>query len=158
MEQWREVVGFPNYEVSLYGDIRRKGYLAPVSRFVVRGGSLAVKLSEGGTQYTRGVAQVVAYAWLPKPKEYDTAVVHKDLDPKNCQAINLLWKPHWWAWSWTNQFTRNPEDQYMYPVYNKRTGVVHDNLYMAAMADVELVKWIHRCVLADTANSPYQRG
>ena len=143
---WVAIQGFPNYKVSRWGIVRRFDTDQEISVFIQNTGHPAVKLSHAGTQYTRGLAKLVAWAFVPKEEEMCDTVIHLDGDVGHCAAHNLAWKPRFWAYEWTRQFG-DMDDTYMYPVLHEPTGEVFENLYQAAVTHTELVKWIHRCCL-----------
>lgn len=96
---WRTVPGFPAYEVSFEGAVRRcqglrcrrNRILAP---FVRPNGYAQVLLYQGGKRRRFGVHQLVALAFLgPKPSPQHE-VAHLDGQRLNNQASNLAWLLH----------------------------------------------------------------
>lgn len=88
-ERWKEIEGFPNYEVSDQGRVRNKktgNFLkAPTcDRY------LMVMLYKNGTPHHKSIHRLVAEAFLPKI-EGKNQVNHKDGDRYNNYACNLEW-------------------------------------------------------------------
>lgn len=101
MEEWRPVHGYPAYEASSLGRVRRviNGPNTGVGRvlriFWHTKGYGFVTLSQGtkATRCTLGVHKVVALAFLgPCPDGYEAA--HKDHTPTNNVPTNLMYATH----------------------------------------------------------------
>lgn len=75
MEEWRAIVGFPGYEVSNAG--RVKGQRGELKLREDRKGYLFAVLSRDGTQAKRGVARLVAEAFVG-PRPAGQVVRHRD--------------------------------------------------------------------------------
>lgn len=102
-EQWRTIDGFPEYEVSSYGNVRskdrivtRKGYPSRIKgvqlkQFYSRG-YMRVALYNGNRSSRKQflVHRLVADAFIPNPlhKEY---INHKDENKLNNMVDNLEW-------------------------------------------------------------------
>jgi hypothetical protein len=56
-----------------------------------------------GERYTRGVAKMVAEAFVKPPTPLCTQVVMLDGNLDNLVAENLIWRPVWFAWKYTRQ-------------------------------------------------------
>lgn len=95
-EEWREVVGFPDYDVSSWGRIRsRKTKGRPKFRRQARAAddSLQITFARDCKAHTRLVHLVVARAFLgPKPDGY--WVGHLDGDRINNELSNLRYEPY----------------------------------------------------------------
>lgn len=97
-EEWVEAIGFPNYEVSSLGKVRRlAGYKCHKDRLLTptndpRFHRRYVSLSVGGKVTKRFVARLVAEAFLGlKPAGHD--LHHKDGDTTNDVVGNLCYLP-----------------------------------------------------------------
>lgn len=87
-EVWRPVLGWPGYEVSSWGDVRRFGKRlkpASISRYPY------VSLSRNGRRQTTRIHHLVALAFLGSPPFEDAIVAHNDGVPSNTRASNLRW-------------------------------------------------------------------
>jgi hypothetical protein len=85
METWLSVVGFPDYEVSSLGRIRRGEKILKACTHPH--GYLKIAL---GRANQRLVHRVVAEAFCPNPNNY-TEVDHIDRDKTNNSMSNLRW-------------------------------------------------------------------
>jgi hypothetical protein len=58
--------------------------------------------------FSRGLARLVAKAFLPTPpKAFDTPI-NLDGDRYNCAVDNLMWRPRWFAIQYHRQFIEKP--------------------------------------------------
>lgn len=91
-EEWKDVVGFPRYEVSTYGRVRTKPlYLKPGA---IRGAHLTVALCSGkGKPKTGYVHRLVAQAFIPNPEGLPI-INHKNGNPQDNRINNLEWCTH----------------------------------------------------------------
>lgn len=96
-EEYRDVEGFPNYEVSNLGNVRNKkrgNVLQPQTK--VRNkqtgyGCLEVNITNiEGKQQNRPIHRLVALAFLPNP-ENKSDIDHIDRDSTNNNLSNLRW-------------------------------------------------------------------
>lgn len=95
MEEWRVIPGFPSYEASTLGRIRRitPTCNTPTTRILKptpnHGGYSYVTLHDNGRRYNqKGVHQLIALTFLgPIPEGLE--VLHKDDDKNNCRQDNL---------------------------------------------------------------------
>ena len=95
MENWKDIVDFPNYEVSDLGNVRNKR-----NKFVLKPREdkatnkytrYIVNISkDGGKQLNRKVHRLVAEAFIPKVEGKDE-VDHIDRNPANNAVTNLRW-------------------------------------------------------------------
>lgn len=105
MEHWREIYSFPEYSVSSFGRVRNNhnGHLMTLLRN--QQGVVHVGLTKNRIQHRRSVTLLVATAFLPSPpnESFDTPI-HLDGDRSNNYAINLMWRPRWFAIKYFRQF------------------------------------------------------
>ena len=95
-EEWRSLdfLGFPDYEVSDLGRVRRGARVRkPFRQQLQLGGHLRVGIRAGGVKQNMSVHRLVALAFIPNP-EGKPCVAHNDGNPLNNRAANLRWATH----------------------------------------------------------------
>ena len=91
MEEWRNVVGFEGvYEVSNYGNVRRKDSKKELRGGLNTYGYKVFILSKNGIRHTGKGHRLVAEAFIPNP-DNKRDVNHKDGDKANNYVDNLEW-------------------------------------------------------------------
>lgn len=91
VEEWREVLDYPNYEVSNLGNVRRKKpYGYRILKPSTVNGYARINISDRGMKKNIGVHRLVAKAFLPNPNDYPI-VNHKDENQFNNCVDNLEW-------------------------------------------------------------------
>lgn len=133
MIQWREIVEFPGYSVSDAGHIRNDTTdlimrLTPNTR-----GIPIVGLVRRGIQYKRSVPVLVADAFITAARSlsYNTPI-HLDGDKNNCQAVNLAWRPRWFALEYGKQFLIGPQG-FGREIQEIKTGEIFANSWDASV-------------------------
>lgn len=87
-EEYKDIPGFPNYQVSNLGNVKNKKRDKLKEPGYDKNGYLKVDLYKNSKRTTRKIHRLVADAFLPKdPKRTD--INHKDGNKHNNQAINL---------------------------------------------------------------------
>lgn len=129
MEQWLRLLDFPGYSVSNMGRVRNDRTSSILALGHSKSNHPFVKMWRHERQVTRGVALLVAQAFVPLPAHrYNTPTpIHLDGDATNCQADNLTWRPRWFANKHARQFTMNLENPNR--VRNIDTGVEYDSVW-----------------------------
>jgi hypothetical protein len=89
MEEWRTIVGFPNYSVSSYGRVYNKERNRILSEFYTYGYA-HVQLYHEGMASTKKIHRLVAEAFLYQPDGL-TIVNHIDGDRSYNNVDNLEW-------------------------------------------------------------------
>lgn len=103
--EWRPIEEFPGYSVSHDGRVRndKRDRVLAITKNQL--GIFQVGLTRGKKQYKRGVALLVAQAYLDlPPSEAFNTPINLDGDRSNCAADNLMWRPRWFAISYHKQF------------------------------------------------------
>lgn len=91
-EQWRDIDGFPLYEVSNTGQVRRKAQVLRPG--AIPSGHLTVGLCKGsGKPKSMYVHRLVALAFLDNP-EGKPLVNHKNGKPRDNRLENLEWSTY----------------------------------------------------------------
>lgn len=94
MTDWRNVTGYPGYQVSSAGQVRSLMRKTPriLSPDVGHSGHQRVTLSSGDGIYTRVfVHRLVLMEFVGAPPEGRPIADHVDRDPANNQVTNLRW-------------------------------------------------------------------
>lgn len=87
-EEWREVVDFPEYQVSNLGRVKKGEKV--LSQFK-RGQYYAVGFNKNKISYTKSVHRLVAEAFLENP-DNKPSVDHINRDKSDNRLENLAWK------------------------------------------------------------------
>lgn len=94
MEEWKEIAGFPGYEVSNTGKVITHHWLNTDETKELKPskhlGYLQVVLCKNGTQKTKRIHRLVAEAFIPNPSNLKE-VNHIDGDKENNHVSNLEW-------------------------------------------------------------------
>jgi hypothetical protein len=103
VEEWREVIDNPNYQVSNTGRVRRNGHNKDKAVRVANDGYLKTDLYMDGKRKTKRINRIVAQAFIPNP-ENKPEVNHKDGNKLNNNVSNLEWntKPENVKHAWEN--------------------------------------------------------
>lgn len=89
-EQWRRVIGSPDYEISSHGQVRRLSTQQTKSPSVRPDGKLSVNLNVGSRSRVKLVHSLVAESFIRPRKSHEMVRFH-DGDPKNCRLENLYY-------------------------------------------------------------------
>jgi hypothetical protein len=104
MEKWAPILDFPGYSVSNLGRVRRDQTGRILRPKVNQTGVAYVGLMREYDQRQRGLAKMVAYAFLkPQFEAFDTPI-NLDGNRLNCAVDNLMWRPRWFAVRYHQQF------------------------------------------------------
>lgn len=119
MEQWLPLQEYPGYEISDQGRVcNHRGNMLAITR--PHGARAYVGLMKDGVQVQRSLSLLVAKTFLIPPNDRHNTPIHFDGDLHNCAAINLAWRPRWFAIRHTAQFRMNLDNPN--PVRNIDTG------------------------------------
>lgn len=135
MTEWRTIADFPTYSISDEGYVRHNDLGHILKHQVNQQGIPHVGLvsSHDGIQYKRGIALLVAKAFLPPPVplHFDTPI-NLDGDRFNNHIDNLMWRPRWFAIKYHKQF-KNTDRGFVVPIIDTTTGERFDNSFEAAV-------------------------
>lgn len=137
MEQWKQVSGYENYEVSDNGRVRRNERL--LKPIVSKSGYASVHLSKNGLKKKYRINRLVAIAFLENPYGYPV-VNHKDENKLNNNVNNLEWCDHTYN---ANYGTRN--ERISKRIKNLDTGEVFKSTCEAAKSVNRPPTSISRC-------------
>lgn len=98
-EEWKEILGYPDYYVSNQGRIKR--YIKAYKQFILltatpnkNTGRLYVRITnEKGTSKNLIVARIVGHAFVPGFTDENNTINHEDGNVTNNAASNLTWQP-----------------------------------------------------------------
>jgi hypothetical protein len=131
-ERWVRIKEFPIYEVSNLGRVANT-----INDFFVRPsltlqGALKVGLVRNGKQYTRSLKVIVADSFVNGRTETFNTPVLMDGNQLNCVAHNLVWRPRWYAWSYSYQFHNIPPHFRKGPIVE----ISDDGIVLCAYLDI----------------------
>lgn len=126
-EEWRPIDGFPAYEVSNLGRIANVYSDVLIQPSKTLQGALKVGLFKDDRQHTRSVKVLVADAFVEgRTHVFDTPIL-LDGNQENVVAHNIVWRPRWFAWHYTRQFTYDFEFYKIGPIVE----LDHDGVVVA---------------------------
>lgn len=132
MEVWIPLEDFPGYSVSSYGRVRNDRFERVLTVLKNRGGVAMVGLVRNGSQTKKSLGKLIAEAFVEVPRyrpPFDT-VIHLDGDGMNNLPRNLMWRPKWFAESYSRQFkTYLRHDRQMPSVRDCETQEVYDDIW-----------------------------
>lgn len=137
-EGWKKIPGFNNYEISSFGQIYRRDRDIMMRPSHTLTGHVKISLicDYDGERYTKGVAQMVAEAFVAPPTGLCSQVVMLDGNLDNLVAENLMWRPPWFAWMYVRQLkTLQPQHYLNLKIRNVDTGVIYDSIIEAGMTE-----------------------
>ena len=130
---WARIPNFPDYSVSSHGEVRNDEMLHLLKPSTNQYGVAFVGLVRDRIQYKRGLARLVANAFLPQgPVAFDTPI-NLDGDRLNCDVENLMWRPRWFAIQYHQQFRAPYRNHVNVPLRDIESGEVHPTSYDAAI-------------------------
>jgi hypothetical protein len=97
IREWRTVPGFPSYEISNDGRLRRKiAHTNKKAGALIRckctsRGYPAYSMSRDGERFKFNAHQIVAWAFLPPARPDQSMVLHADDNKLHCIETNLRW-------------------------------------------------------------------
>lgn len=147
--EWRQIQRFPGYSVSDTGQVRNDETERVLATQVNQQGVVHVGLYYNGIQYKRSLSIIVAEAFLLRPSFEFNTPVNLDGNKGNNHAVNLVWRPRWFALRYTNQFLQSGPSINR-PVEIIETKEVFENSWQAAttlgLLDREIAISIMTCV------------
>ena len=138
-ERWEPIKEFPAYLISDHGRVLNEKSGRILALGENQKSLVTVGLFARGIQHKRAVSTLVAKAFLPRPKfETFNSVINKDGDRRNNFAVNLDWRPLWFAVKYHAQFTRRSREANI-RIANMDTGEEYVSLWDAAIQNGLLV-------------------
>ncbi len=109
MTEWRQVADFPDYLVNEHGDIKNEYRDRLLTQRMNHEDFMMTGLVRDHRQYTRSVATLVAKAFLKDPpSDAYNSIIHLNGDRSDCRALNLMWRPRWYAVRYHRMFSEEP--------------------------------------------------
>ena len=132
VEIGKPIQGFQNYEVTNRGNIfntttGRKMILSPTFN-----GDLTVGLTRDRHQYRYSVKGIVARAFVEGETELFNTPILLDDDKRNLDASNIVWRPRWFAYRYTQQFNNIRSWYFFGPVIDLKSMSEYKNYIDAA--------------------------
>jgi hypothetical protein len=125
-EEWRDIRGFPGWAINPEGVVFSDATSRKMAIGKNQQGIATVRLMRDGKQHGRSVALLVAKAYLDPPRnEYYNSVIHLNGDKDDCRAVNLMWRPRWYALKYHRMFEDEP---YRVSVYIPALDKVYSSL------------------------------
>lgn len=130
--QWRQIPNFSNYSVSSEGFVRNDESGRTMAMSVNQSGIVYVRLTKNCVQQARAVSLLVAAAFIQERlnASFDCAI-NVDGDRFNNRAVNLVWRPRWFATKFFRQLDEAHFDDH-YPIEELNTLEYFDNPWDAA--------------------------
>lgn len=154
---WSRIDEFPNYLVSNFGDVMNETTGRILYQSTTIQGAVKVNLIKDGRVYSRSVKVLVAKSFVERIDLghvlFDTPI-HLDGNQQNNRADNLMWRPRWFAWKYTRQFSKISNLYYKGPIRDVKTREIYLHIYEAAVLNGLLFKDIWRSILLTSPPSP----
>lgn len=90
MEEWKDIEGFENYQISSEGNARNAKNKKNLISSLMKNGYLRVTLYKKRKPYYKNIHKLVADAFIPNP-DNKPCVGHKDCNKNNNRVDNLYW-------------------------------------------------------------------
>lgn len=136
------------YSVSNLGHVRHNRSENLVSRTKTTQGAWKVTLYRDGMKHTRSVKVLVARGFVKGYSETNDTPIQLDGNQDNVDAENLVWRPRWFAWQYTRQWTKLQDRHYIGPIYNVDTGDIYKHAVEAAMLHGLLVRDVYMSAMS----------
>lgn len=134
---WVSIRGFSNYSISDHGEIHNNKTHESMRPSINNHGTLKISLiSDEGKRQTRSVAFMVAQEFVDPPNPLSTQVILLNGDSTDVRAVNLAWRPPWFAWQYTRQLKRQVPAYYkILPVVNVTYDIKYRSIIEAATTE-----------------------
>jgi hypothetical protein len=158
LEEWLTLREFPRYQISSEGRIFNFVNNREMSVSINNFGHLKISLlDEDNVRRTKSVALLVAEAFVAKPNILCDRIIYLNGDFTDVRAINIAWRPRWFAWKYTHQLKVELPHYYLnLPVMNVRDNLEYENIFEAGVAEGLLFEHIWRSTY--TGNPVYPNG
>jgi len=113
-----------------------------------------VGLMDDYGQWTRSVRVLVADTFVEGRDGIFNTPIHRDGDPKNCRADNLLWRPRWFALEWAKQFQIYPQHIWGLGPIRDEDGVLYQTSFDAVAVNGVLLYDLRQGIFDETPVFP----
>lgn len=151
----KSIPEFPDYHVSSDGRVfntntGRDMVLSPTMQ-----GELTVGMMRDGIQYRRSVKVLVAQAFVNGQTTVFDTPIQLDCDKYNLNANNIRWRPRWFAWKYSRQFSGNrPGWFFNGPVVDVINNLQYPTIFEASLVNGLLCEDVHFSILNGTLVFP----
>jgi hypothetical protein len=145
----KPIPGYTRYDITNYGRVINgtTGRLMVLSPTL--NGDLTVGLVKGDHQTRFSVKGLVARAFVEGETDVFNTPILLDGDKHNLYFENIVWRPRWFAWKYSRQFT-DPEPWYTQgPIYEYTKGIMYDTFMDAAILNGILCEHIRKSIYDD---------
>jgi len=146
-EKWAPIKEFPNYSVSNLGRVHNHDTGRILKESTTKNGLVKIGLMKDRKQYFRGVAHLVAEAFVKVSNDLHDTPTHLDGDSSNNRADNLIWRPRWFAWKYSRQFRERTPYHTQGPILDVKAGVWYVDMLEVATTHGLLVDDVRRSVI-----------
>ena len=154
-EQWKLIREFPMYVVSDQGNVaHRDASKPPLTHSLTQHGEHTVGLMKDGHQYRRSVKVLVARAFVDTATDIFNTPILLNGDRGDLRAVNIRWRPRWFALMYQKQFDEIEDWWYVGPVLDQTDDVVYEDLLHAAISTGTLVRSIRLGMMNKTPVFP----
>lgn len=149
-EIFKTIPEFPNYAVSNHGRFINKRKNQEMAYGPLMNGEVSVGLSKDGVQHRRSAKILVARAFVPGETEVFDTVIHLDGVRTNLMAMNLAWRPRWFAIKYHQQWENIPDWAWTGPVIDIVHEIEFPDIIAAAQGTGSLMAEIRISMMDDT--------
>ena len=103
-EIWVVSERFPSYSVSDLGRVVNNSTGKVVKPSITSSGLVKIGLMSAGKQRTTSLALLVAETFVEGRNEQFNTPIQLNGNPADNRAVNLVWRPRYFAWRYTRQF------------------------------------------------------
>ena len=148
------IEGFENYEVNRYGEVVNTDSGRIMKWSPTMDGDMTVGMVKDGHQYRRSVKGLVANAFVLGRSELFNTPVLLDGNKNNVCVENLVWRPRWFAWHYTHQFTKPQAWYYSGPIVELISLKEYESYFHAAVSNGILCVDIRKSIYNDLTVFP----
>lgn len=157
--QWSIIEEFPNYLVNDQGEIFNRSLDRYMRTYPNTYGHMRITLTdeETGERSDRGVAKLVAEAFVEPPNELCNRVMILDGRLSNVMAVNLVWRPRYFVMRYARQLKRaeHPVHYKNLRIKNCSTGKRYKNVIECGMTEGLLFDDVWRSTYTGANIFPY---